>query len=176
MSSNEGKNLHTGYCRDIKKCVEFYKKLPSLFYSPKEFNKLVYLEELNGQQTAISRFKESSAASHELSERMNLKTRETYQLTPNPTLEGKEEEKQKDSQTETVEEAAHSYACDKYSVACDEFNLCKQDFMAGENWQKAQSDTKNSGLISKDAVIALLKYHSPLIEHYRELLDKIKAL
>ena len=32
---------------------------------------------------------------------------------------------------EKIEEKAYSYACDKYAVACNEFDLCKEDFANG---------------------------------------------
>lgn len=68
-----------------------------------------------------------------------------YILTPNPTLEGKEEEKQKTP--ETIEQAAVRLFGDDIN----EFGGQRDGFKLGAQWQ-----AKNSGLISKDAVISAI--------------------
>lgn len=70
--------------------------------------------------------------------------RRVYILTPNPTLEGKEEEKQKNSTPYNLEEAAWNYNVDLNRInKYDEY--AEVDFIAGAQWQ-----AKNSGLISKE--------------------------
>jgi len=55
-------NLHVGMSTDLLKTMEFYAKMPTLFFDPsKQLNRLVYFEEFSSEQAAISRFKTLNA-------------------------------------------------------------------------------------------------------------------
>ena len=49
--------LHVGMSSDLVKTMEFYAKMPSLFFGPNQkLSNLVYFEELNSEVTAHQRF------------------------------------------------------------------------------------------------------------------------
>lgn len=51
-------NVHVGLSTDLLKTMDFYAKMPSLFFDPsKQLNRLVYFEEFTTEQAAISRFR-----------------------------------------------------------------------------------------------------------------------
>ena len=50
--------LHAGMSADLMKTLEFYKKMPNLFFdSGTQFTRLVYFEEFKTEAQALSRFK-----------------------------------------------------------------------------------------------------------------------
>jgi hypothetical protein len=62
MANNDCTNVHAGHGNDLKRLLAFYESIPSLFYSPKKLNKLIYLEEYADREMAILRFEEMSCA------------------------------------------------------------------------------------------------------------------
>lgn len=61
IATGENQYLHVGYCTDILKAVKFYKDLPTLFFKPADFSKLVYVEEHSDMESAVNNFREISA-------------------------------------------------------------------------------------------------------------------
>ena len=58
LTDRNRSNLHVGMSTDLLKTMEFYAKMPTLFFDPsKQLNRLVYFEEFSREQVAISRFK-----------------------------------------------------------------------------------------------------------------------
>ena len=58
LTDRNRSNLHVGMSTDLLKTMEFYAKMPTLFFDPsKQLNRLVYFEEFSSEQAAISRFK-----------------------------------------------------------------------------------------------------------------------
>lgn len=52
-------NVHVGLSTDLLKTMDFYAKMPSLFFDPsKQLNRLVYFEEFSTEAAAISRFRQ----------------------------------------------------------------------------------------------------------------------
>ncbi|SFH25875.1 GIY-YIG nuclease family protein [Pedobacter insulae] len=51
-------SLHVGMSADLSKTLEFYKKMPNLFFdSAQQLTRLVYFEEFKSEEQALSRFK-----------------------------------------------------------------------------------------------------------------------
>jgi putative endonuclease len=51
-------SLHVGMSADLTKTLEFYKKMPNLFFdSAQQLTRLVYFEEFKTEAQALSRFK-----------------------------------------------------------------------------------------------------------------------
>lgn len=51
-------SLHVGMSADLIKTLDFYKKMPNLFFdSGQQLTRLVYFEEFNTEAQALSRFK-----------------------------------------------------------------------------------------------------------------------
>lgn len=51
-------SLHVGMSADLIKTLDFYKKMPSLFFdSGQQLTRLVYFEELKTESQALNRFK-----------------------------------------------------------------------------------------------------------------------
>lgn len=51
-------SLHVGMSADLTKTLEFYKKMPNLFFdSAQQLTRLVYFEEFKTESQALSRFK-----------------------------------------------------------------------------------------------------------------------
>ena len=62
LTDRNRSNLHVGMSTDLLKTMEFYAKMPTLFFDPsKQLNRLVYFEEFSSEQAAISRFKNLNA-------------------------------------------------------------------------------------------------------------------
>ena len=62
LTDRNRSNLHVGMSTDLLKTMEFYAKMPTLFFDPsKQLNRLVYFEEFSSEQAAISRFKSLNA-------------------------------------------------------------------------------------------------------------------
>ena len=62
LTDRNRSNLHVGMSTDLLKTMEFYAQMPTLFFDPsKQLNRLVYFEEFNSDQAAISRFKTLNA-------------------------------------------------------------------------------------------------------------------
>jgi putative endonuclease len=62
LTDRNRSNLHVGMSTDLLKTMEFYAKMPTLFFDPsKQLNRLVYFEEFSSEQAAISRFKTLNA-------------------------------------------------------------------------------------------------------------------
>jgi putative endonuclease len=62
LTDRNHSNLHVGMSTDLLKTMEFYAKMPTLFFDPsKQLNRLVYFEEFSSEQAAISRFKNLNA-------------------------------------------------------------------------------------------------------------------
>jgi putative endonuclease len=58
LTDRNRSNLHVGMSTDLLKTMEFYAKMPTLFFDPsKQLNRLVYFEEFSSEQAVISRFK-----------------------------------------------------------------------------------------------------------------------
>lgn len=58
ISDHDRKNIHAGYTHDIKKCVEYYKKLNFMsadIDETRELNRLVYLETGHKKESATNR-------------------------------------------------------------------------------------------------------------------------
>jgi putative endonuclease len=50
--------LHTGMSTDLLKTIDFYTEMPNLFFdSAQQLNRLVYFEEIKGEDLAMERFK-----------------------------------------------------------------------------------------------------------------------
>lgn len=61
ISDHDRKHIHAGYTHDIKKCVEYYKKLNSMsadIDEMRELNRLVYLETGHKKGSATDRVTE----------------------------------------------------------------------------------------------------------------------
>ncbi|MGF1925057.1 MAG: GIY-YIG nuclease family protein [Bacteroidia bacterium] len=51
-------SLHVGMSADLTKTLEFYKKMPNLFFdSAQQLTRLVYFEEFKSEAQALARFK-----------------------------------------------------------------------------------------------------------------------
>ena len=62
LTDRNRSNLHVGMSTDLLKTMEFYAKMPTLFFDPsKQLNRLVYFEEFSSKEAAISRFKTLNA-------------------------------------------------------------------------------------------------------------------
>ena len=62
LTDRNRSNLHVGMSTDLLKTMEFYAKMPTLFFDPsKQLNRLVYFEEFSSEKAAISRFKSLNA-------------------------------------------------------------------------------------------------------------------
>jgi putative endonuclease len=62
LTDRNRSNLHVGMSTDLLKTMEFYAKMPTLFFDPsKQLNRLVYFEEFSSEQVAISRFRTLNA-------------------------------------------------------------------------------------------------------------------
>jgi putative endonuclease len=58
ITDRNRKNLHVGLCADLLKTLDFYKKMPTLFFdNSQQLNRLVYFEEINTEEQAMERFK-----------------------------------------------------------------------------------------------------------------------
>lgn len=54
-------SLHAGMSADLLKTLDFYKKMPNLFFdSSQQFSRLVYFEEFKNEAQALTRFKQIS--------------------------------------------------------------------------------------------------------------------
>lgn len=58
--NHKKEGIHIGYCRDIVKCIAFYKQLPTLFFAPERQNILIHLETAENEVDAVNRFREIS--------------------------------------------------------------------------------------------------------------------
>lgn len=64
-------NLHVGLCSDLLKTLDFYGKMPTLFFdSAQQLNRLVYFEEINTEVQAMERFKTVSTYTRPQKEKM----------------------------------------------------------------------------------------------------------
>jgi putative endonuclease len=64
-------NLHVGLCSDLLKTLDFYSKMPTLFFdNSKQLNRLVYFEEINTEEQAMERFKTVSTYTRPQKEKM----------------------------------------------------------------------------------------------------------
>lgn len=63
--------LHVGMSADLMKTLDFYKKMPNLFFdSAQQFTRLVYFEEFRTEAQALSRFKTVSRFTRAQKERL----------------------------------------------------------------------------------------------------------
>lgn len=63
--------LHVGMSADLKKTLDFYKKMPNLFFdSTQQLTRLVYFEEFRTEAQALSRFKTVSRFTRAQKERL----------------------------------------------------------------------------------------------------------
>jgi putative endonuclease len=64
-------SLHVGMSADLIKTLDFYKKMPSLFFdSGQQLTRLVYFEEFKTEAQALSRFKNVSRFTRMQKERL----------------------------------------------------------------------------------------------------------
>ena len=64
-------NLHVGLTSDLLKTLDFYHKMPTLFFdNSKQLNRLVYFEEINTEEQAMERFKMVSTYTRPQKEKM----------------------------------------------------------------------------------------------------------
>ena len=71
ITDRNRKNLHVGLCSDLLKTLDFYKKMPTLFFdSAQQLNRLVYFEEINTEEQAMARFKTVSTFTRPQKEKM----------------------------------------------------------------------------------------------------------
>ena len=71
ITDRNRKNLHVGLCSDLLKTLEFYKKMPTLFFdNSQQLNRLVYFEEINTEELAMERFKTVSTFTRPQKEKM----------------------------------------------------------------------------------------------------------
>jgi putative endonuclease len=64
-------SLHVGMSADLIKTLDFYKKMPSLFFdSAQQLTRLVYFEEFRTESQALSRFKTVSRFTRMQKERL----------------------------------------------------------------------------------------------------------
>src|ERR1700759_295502 len=71
ITDRNRKNLHVGLCSDLLKTLDFYKKMPTLFFdSAQQLNRLVYFEEINTEEQAMERFKVISTFTRPQKEKM----------------------------------------------------------------------------------------------------------
>ena len=64
-------NLHVGLSSDLVKTLKFYSDMPTLFFdSAQQLNRLVYFEEINGEEMAMERFKQVSTYTRSQKEKM----------------------------------------------------------------------------------------------------------
>ncbi|MDB4904601.1 MAG: hypothetical protein JWQ63_3882 [Mucilaginibacter sp.] len=71
ITDRNRKNLHVGLCSDLLKTLDFYKKMPTLFFdSSQQLNRLVYFEEINTEEQAMERFKIISTYTRPQKEKM----------------------------------------------------------------------------------------------------------
>jgi len=64
-------SLHVGMSADLIKTLDFYKKMPSLFFdSGQQLTRLVYFEEFRTEAQALSRFKNVSRFTRMQKERL----------------------------------------------------------------------------------------------------------
>jgi putative endonuclease len=63
--------LHVGMSADLMKTLDFYKKMPNLFFdSAQQLTRLVYFEEFRTEEQALSRFKTVSRFTRAQKERL----------------------------------------------------------------------------------------------------------
>ena len=63
--------LHSGMSTDLIKTLDFYTDMPNLFFdSAQQLNRLVYFEEINGEELAMERFKVVSRFTRAQKEKM----------------------------------------------------------------------------------------------------------
>lgn len=63
--------LHVGMSADLMKTLDFYKKMPNLFFdSAQQLTRLVYFEEFRTEEQALSRFKMVSRFTRAQKERL----------------------------------------------------------------------------------------------------------
>jgi len=71
ITDRNRKNLHVGLCSDLLKTLDFYKKMPTLFFdNSQQLNRLVYFEEINTEEQAMERFKTVSTYTRTQKEKM----------------------------------------------------------------------------------------------------------
>ncbi len=71
ITDRNRKNLHVGLCTDLLKTLDFYKKMPTLFFdNSQQLNRLVYFEEINTEEQAMERFKIISTFTRPQKEKM----------------------------------------------------------------------------------------------------------
>lgn len=64
-------SLHVGMSADLMKTLDFYKKMPNLFFdSAQQLTRLVYFEEFRTEAQALSRFKTVSRFTRAQKERL----------------------------------------------------------------------------------------------------------
>jgi len=71
ITDRNRKNLHVGLSSDLLKTLDFYTKMPTLFFdSSQHLNRLVYFEEINTEEQAMERFKQVSTFTRPQKEKM----------------------------------------------------------------------------------------------------------
>jgi len=61
ITDKDHHNLHMGLCADLVKTIEFYEQMPTLFFDASQMlNKLVYFEEIDGEDVAFEKYKSMS--------------------------------------------------------------------------------------------------------------------
>lgn len=51
-------NLHVGLCSDLKKTLEFYKQMPTLFFDvEKQLTDIIYMQLIEGEEMSLERYK-----------------------------------------------------------------------------------------------------------------------
>jgi putative endonuclease len=79
LTDRNRSNLHVGMSTDLLKTMEFYAKMPTLFFDPsKQLNRLVYFEEFSSEQAAISRFKSLNAFTKMQKQRLVMGVNENW--------------------------------------------------------------------------------------------------
>lgn len=63
--------LHVGMSADLKKTLDFYQKMPHLFFdNSQQYTRLVYFEEYRTEEQALGRFKQISRFTRTQKERL----------------------------------------------------------------------------------------------------------
>ena len=71
ITDRNRKNLHVGMCSDLLKTIKFYSEMPTLFFdSANQLNRLVYFEEINTEEQAMTRFQQVSTFTRMQKEKM----------------------------------------------------------------------------------------------------------
>ena len=71
ITDRNRKNLHVGMSGDLIKTMNFYRKMPNLFFDAgQQLTRLVYFEELNSELAALQRFETISHFTRAQKEKM----------------------------------------------------------------------------------------------------------